>query len=178
METRSNRSDGARQNIGGLRVAHLLKIAEHDDLAISDREAQDGLSHPLYPFSPCQVAKGVRLQSSVTTRVVFLVQRLKGTVAIETLPGAISRDATQPCSHPRTTGLVTPSLPHDNHEHILRDIVGGARRSRHVQREPVDLPVPASKQKPEGLSIAFCGPREQILVGVPIGFRILILIAW
>ena len=49
--------------------------------------------------------------------------------------------------------------------------------SRHVQREPVDLPVPASKQKPEGLSIAFCGPREQILVGVPIGFRILILIA-
>ena len=64
--------------------------------------------------------------------------------------------------------------PHDHHEHILRDVVGGARRSRHVQREPVDLPVPASEQKPEGLRVAFCGPREQILVGVPIGFRILI----
>ena len=101
MEARSNRSDGARQNVGGLRVAHLLKIAQHDDLAISDREAENGLSHPLDPFSPRQVAKRVRLQSRVAPRVVFLVERLKGTVAIETLPGAISRNATEPGCHPR-----------------------------------------------------------------------------
>ena len=52
VQARSHRSDGAGQCIGGLRVAELLQITQHDDLAISDREAENRAFAPARSLRP------------------------------------------------------------------------------------------------------------------------------
>ena len=45
MQSRVHRAYGAIQRQRRFRITHLLKIAQHDHLAVARRQGQDGLSH-------------------------------------------------------------------------------------------------------------------------------------
>jgi hypothetical protein len=170
MKTGPHRSDRARQRVGGFGVTHFLEVAEHDSLAITNREIENRPADALDALGSSQIAEWIRLLRSLV-EPVSLRERLKRAVAFQTLSRAVPCDPAKPRDYAGSTSLIPGGIPHYDHENILRDVVSRARGSRHVQCEPVDLTLPAAKEERERLRIASSRPREQILVDVPLGIR-------
>jgi hypothetical protein len=76
----------------------------------------------------------------------------------------IARDPTQPRGHGRPASLVLVRVAHRGEKRFLRNILGRRWGCGHVQRKPVHVPLTASKQRGERLSIAGGDADQQLVV--------------